>query len=121
MCMAAILLILSCGAALPPTTTQPFEGAIAAAANYDFARAAELYRAAAASDPDLHRRDQAALRVANIEWRIQHDVAAAERDLERVSKEGEEYPNALMDRSRIAAELQEDFPAARAAAERALS
>ncbi|HSP16516.1 MAG TPA: hypothetical protein VLV78_17360 [Thermoanaerobaculia bacterium] len=114
----ASLLIFSAAATPAPS---PFEAAAVAAANYDFVRAADLYRAGAANDPDPKRRDLAAIRLANIDWRIRHDAATAERDLQLVREDGEEWANAWTERARMAAELRSDFTAERELAARAMA
>ncbi len=91
-----------------------------AAATLDFVRARELYRKTMNSAPDRKQRDQAALRLANLEWRLDRDATAAERDLAAISDESEQASAAWVERARIAGEVREDFAAAAAAAEHAL-
>src|SRR5476651_1228917 len=119
--LASLLVLGAATRSAPPAPGPPFEAAVVAASNFEFTRAAELYRVAAASDPDPRQRDLAALRLANIEWRIEHDATAAGRDLDLVRENGGESPNAWIQRARIAAELRADFPAARELAGRGLS
>lgn len=91
-----------------------------AAARLDFDRARELYRAAMDRDPDLKQRDRAAVRLGNIEWRLDRDAAAAERDLARVGDDSEQAAAAWIERARLAAEVREDFAASAAAAQHAI-
>jgi hypothetical protein len=118
--LAILASLLIFGAAATPAPSS-FEAGAVAAANYDFVRAADLYRAAAANDPDPKRRDLAAIRLANIDWRIRHDAAAAERDLQLVRQDGEEWANAWTERARMAGELRSDFSAERELAARAMA
>lgn len=119
--LASLLVLGAATRSAPPAPGPPFEAAVVAASNFEFTRAAELYRVAARSDPDPRQRDLAALRLANIEWRIEHDATAAGRDLDLVRENGGESPNAWIQRARMAAELRADFPAAREFAGRGLS
>jgi hypothetical protein len=118
--LAILASLLIIGAAANPAPS-PFEAAAVAASNYDFIRAADLYRSAATSDPDPKQRDLAAIRLANIDWRIRHDAAAAERDLQLVREDGEERANAWIERAKMAAELRSDFVAERELAARAMA
>src|SRR6266700_3406955 len=72
-----------------------------AAANLDFDHARALYRTAMDHDPDEKQRDRAAVRLANIEWRLDHDAAAAERDLARVNDASEQASASFIERARI--------------------
>src|SRR6266852_5644902 len=104
------------------SSTQPQTAdADQAAANLDFDRARKLYRAAMDHDPDPKQRDRAAVRLGNIEWRLDHDAVAAERDLARVNDASEQATAAWIERARIAAELREDFSAAATAAQHAIT
>jgi hypothetical protein len=92
---------LACG----QTSKTPFDDAVAAIDNHDFPHARELYRQAAASDPDLKQRDIAIIRLANIEWRVDHDAAAARTTLARITPESEQAANAWIERARIEGEF----------------
>src|SRR5438034_223200 len=120
--IASLLLIVACAA---PAQAPPNPGAFAAAstseANLDLAAARRLYRQAASSDPDPRQRAEAALHLANIEWRIDHDLAAAEKDLVLVPADSELAPVAWVERARVNAEVRGNFPAARDAAQHALA
>ena len=92
-----------------------------AADHLDFQHARELYRKAIEGDPDPKQRDLAALRLANIEWRLDHDAAAAERDLARIADDSERATAAFIEVARLHEELRGDFAAAATAAQRAQS
>jgi hypothetical protein len=116
--MLNVLALLLFAAAVP--ADHAFDAASAAAASLDFAKAKELYRIAANDDPDPRQRDLAAVRLANIEWRIDRDAAAAEKDLARVADASEQAAPAWIERARLNAELRENYAAAREAAKHAL-
>jgi hypothetical protein len=115
--LTSLLLAIACTA---PAQT-PFAAATTAEANLDLASARKLYRQAAQSDPDPKQRAQATLHLANIEWRVDHDLAAAEKDLELVPADSELIAVAWAERARLNAEVRGDFDAARTAAGRAIS
>ena len=98
-----------------------FEEATTAATNRDFAKARELYRVAAAEDPNPRQRDLAAVRLSNIEWRIFHEPDAAEKDLAMVRDESEQAAPAWIQRARLNADLRENYAASREAAQHALA
>jgi hypothetical protein len=111
----AILLIASTTAVRSQTLD-----ADEAAAHLDFDRARQLYRAAIEHEPDAKQRDRAAVRLGNIEWRLDHDADKAERDLARVADDSEQAAAAWIERARLAADLREDFRASAAAAQHAM-
>ncbi len=108
---------VACGAA----SKAPFDDAVTAVDNHDFARARELYKQAAESDPDPKQRDVAILRLANIQWRVDHDSAAARTTLARIGSESEQAARALIERARLEGELLGDFEAQRSFAVRAIA
>lgn len=111
-------LVASCGFA---ASKSPLDDAEAAVENHDFGRARELYRQAAVSEASPHRRNTARLRLANIEWRIDHQPAAARATLAGIDAASEDAAALWVERSRIDAELTGDFGAARAAATKAIA
>jgi hypothetical protein len=108
-----ILLALSC-AATPPD--RAFDEAEAIAHQQDQKRVRDLYRAAAKGDPDPLRREKAALRAANLEWRVFRSAAAARELLAPL-----DTTDAHCERARVELELTHDISAARAAATKALA
>jgi tetratricopeptide (TPR) repeat protein len=86
----------------------------------DLGRARELYRKAAATDPDPRRRDKATIRVARIDWHVFHDAASARATLAKVPATSAEAAQAALTAARFELSLARDYGAARAAAERAL-
>src|SRR4051794_41050831 len=114
----ALVLVMLASAA---RADSPFAAAAAAESNLDLASARGLYRQAAQSDPDPRQRAEAALRLASIEWRIDRDLAAGEKDLALIPADSELAPAAWVQRSRINAEVRGDFAAARDAAQRGLA
>lgn len=119
--MRSLLLTSLLFAACTASAQSPFAAATAAEANLDLASARKLYRQAAQSDPEPRQRGQAALRLANIEWRIDHDLAAAEKDLELVPDDSELLAVAWTERARLNGEVRGDFAVARTAAQRGLA
>ena len=97
--MLYLVALLLFAAAIP--ADHAFDAASAAATSLDFAKAKELYRIAATQDPDPKQRDLAAVRLANIEWRIDRDAAAAEKDLARVADASEQAAPAWIERARL--------------------
>ncbi len=118
--LVALSLALLCVAA-DVSPNNAFDAAGAAASSLDFAHARELYRVAAKDDPDPKQRALAALKLANIEWRIDHDLAAAEKDLALVPEESEEAAAAWIERAKLNAEVRGDFAEAGVAATHAMS
>jgi hypothetical protein len=102
------------------TADHAYDAAEAAVSRLDFGSARELYRLAMVEDPNPKQRDAAAVRLANIEWRIDHDPAAVEKDLARIQDDSEQAASAWIERARMKMELGEDFKAARDAAKHAL-
>src|SRR5258708_27619786 len=118
----ALALVLTLVASLAcAASTSPFDDAVAAAENHDFRKARELYGKAAASDEDPRRRNTARLKLANIEWRIDHQPDTARATLAGIAETSEDAARAWVERSRIDAELTGDFTAARASAEHAIT
>lgn len=115
--LLALLLLTSCAKA----AESPFDAAEAAVADSKFGKARELFREAAAKDTDPSRRDKAAIRLANIEWRAFHDADAARRALALVRPDGDAAADALLERARLEAQLVRDLPAARKAADAAIA
>jgi predicted negative regulator of RcsB-dependent stress response len=102
-------------------TTSPFDDAVAAAEGYNFRRAETLFREAAKIDTDPRRRDLARIRLASIQWRIEHQPAEARKTLAAVGGKSEQAALAWVERARIDAELLGDFAAARADAQHAVA
>jgi hypothetical protein len=101
--VAALLfttLIVNCrgGAA-----SNAFDAAEDAIGKNKFEKARALYR---------KQRDRALLALANLEWRIFHEDAAARTTLARVAPDSSEYANALSERARLEDERAADFIAA---------
>ncbi|HKO54474.1 MAG TPA: hypothetical protein VJ276_01270 [Thermoanaerobaculia bacterium] len=115
--LLAVVLLTACAKA----AESPFDAAEAAAADDKFGKARELFREAAAKDADPTRRDKAAIRLANIEWRAFHDAAGGRRALALVRADGDSASDALVERARLEAELVRDLPAARRAADAAIA
>src|SRR3954447_9126965 len=101
------------------TPAHAFDAAEGAASSRDFDSARALYRLAMEKDPDPKQRDLAALRLAKIEWRIDHDAAAAKRELARIPDDHEEGADAWIERARIEGELIGNFATSRKAAQHA--
>jgi hypothetical protein len=112
-----LLLLTACAKA----AESPFDAAEEAVADSKFGKARELFREAAAKDADPSRRDKAAIRLANIEWRAFHNAAAGRRALALVRPDGDAAADALIERARLEAELVRDLPAARRAADAAIA
>jgi hypothetical protein len=102
-------LLVNCRGAASPNAFDAAEDAIG---NNKFEKARELYREAADKDPDRKQRDRALLALANIEWRIFHEDAAARTTLARVAADSSEYANALSERARMESERAADFTTA---------
>ena len=123
--MKPFIAILLCAALLAGchggTSANAFDAAEEAVGNNRFAKARELFREAAEKDPDRKQRDRALLALANIEWRIFHDDAAARATLARVGSNSGEHANALSERARMEAERSENFAAAQRFAHEAAS
>ncbi|MBV9497278.1 MAG: hypothetical protein JOZ54_23785 [Acidobacteria bacterium] len=117
--VAILLLVLVSGCA--KAAEAPFDAAEAAIADDKFVKAKELFRLAAEKESDPDRRDKAAIRLANLEWRAFHDVAAARTALTLVRPDGEAIADALLERARLEAEYLRDLPAARKAADEAIA
>ncbi|HEV7919655.1 MAG TPA: hypothetical protein VGR02_02575 [Thermoanaerobaculia bacterium] len=115
--LVLFLLTVACARA----AESPFDAAEAAVADSKFDKARELFREAAGKDSDPSRRDKAAIRLANIEWRAFHDAAAGRRALALVRADGDMATDALLERARMEAELVRDLPAARRAAGEAIA
>jgi hypothetical protein len=115
--VAATLLVVFAVATPPPPAT--IEDAQRAVANNDYTRARDLYSRAIEHIADARQRDRALITLANIDWRVFHDGAAARAALDRVSEGSNEVGQAIVERARIAAELDRDGPAAIAIAKRA--
>src|SRR5437763_1431073 len=113
----ATVFLVFCAAAPPPPAL--IEDAQRAVANNDYTRARDLYSQAIDHITDAHQRDRALVTLANIDWRVFHDAAAARAALDRVPETSSELGRAIVERARIAAQLEQDWPAARAIAKRA--
>jgi hypothetical protein len=111
-----LIFALACGGA----GESPFDAAQTAIANVELGRARQLLRQAQRDDGDPARRDKAALALARMEWRVDHDPVAARRDLARIDASGEQEVDALIERARLEWELVRDRAAARQAAGRAI-
>lgn len=105
-----LLVVLACKGS---SALSPFDEA--ESMTRDLGRARELYRQAAASDPDPKRRDKALIRAARIDWHVFQDAAAARATLAKLQNF-----DAALELARIEIHLTRDFNAARAAADRAL-
>jgi hypothetical protein len=116
-----LFLLLVASAACGGPSKTPFDDAVAAIANHDFRRARELYREAATNEPDPKQRDMALIRLANIEWRADHDPAAARATLGRITPESEQAANAFIERARIEGELVGNFDRQRTLAAQAIT
>jgi hypothetical protein len=115
--VVALLFLAACAKA----AEAPFDAAEAAAADSRYDKARELFREAAQKDPDPARRDKAAIRLANIEWRAFHDAEGGRRALALVKAGSDVAADALIERARLEAELVRDLPAARKAADEAIA
>ena len=115
--MLTLLALLLATAAVP--ADHAYDAAEEAVSRRDFAAARELYRLAMTEDPDPKQRDAASVHLANLEWRIDHEPAAAERDLARIRDDSEQAAAAWIERARMKMELGDDFGAAREAAKHA--
>jgi hypothetical protein len=115
--IVATALLAFCAAAAPPPAT--IEDAQRAVANNDYTRARDLYSRAIDHITDSHQRDRALITLANIDWRVFHDAAAARAALDRLPDGSSELGRSIVERARIASELEHDGPAGRAIAKRA--
>ncbi|HYC87643.1 MAG TPA: hypothetical protein VEO54_00400 [Thermoanaerobaculia bacterium] len=88
-----LLLVFACAAAKPP-----FDEAEALQNGQQQDRVRDLYRAAAKSDPDPLRREKAALRAADLEWRVFRNAAAARELLGTLDTTDAWLQRARMDR-----------------------
>jgi hypothetical protein len=93
----------------------PFDRARRAAERGEVREAAKLFAEAAQTETNGERREDAVLRLANIEWRILRETAAARKRLTDL-----DTAKAHIELSRIALEVKDDATA-RAEAERALA
>lgn len=118
---ALLLTLVLAGPIAHAASTSSFDDAVAAAEGYDFRRAETLFREAAKSDADPRRRDIARIRLASIQWRIEHRPALARQTLAAIGGNSEQAAVAWVERARIDAELTGDFAAARLAANRAIA
>jgi hypothetical protein len=103
-------LLAGCRRETPRVT---FDAAEREAANSKFARARELFRRAAIDERDPTQRARAYVALANIEWRIFHEPAAAREALGHVTPSSSEYVVALIERARLEFELVHDDATAR--------
>jgi hypothetical protein len=106
-----LLLVFACAASQPP-----FDEAESLANTQKQDRVRDLYRAAAKSDPDPLRREKAALRAANLEWRVFRNVAAARGLLGTL-----DTTDAWLEQARISLEAEKNFGAARTSVQKALA
>lgn len=99
-------------------TSTPFDRATAAASSGDFKEAGKLFATAVESEPEPARREEAALRLANLEWRAlrKHDEARA-RLARLAATAAKPFPVHL--EAARAATADHDYAAARAATQRA--
>jgi len=118
---ALLFTLLLAGPIAHAASTSPFDDAVAASEGYDFRKAEVLFREAAATDADPRRRDIARIRLASIQWRIEHQPAEARKTLAAIGGNSDQAAIALVERARIDAELLGDFGAARAGAQRAIA
>jgi hypothetical protein len=112
--IALTLFLLACHGAAK-NSGSAFDRAGSAAGNGNFREARELYAAAAAGDADPERREIAAIRLANIEWRVFREHAAARARLQKIGS-----ANAHIELARVAIDLR-DYPTARDEAGKALA
>jgi len=110
----AFVLLLACHGANRGNGSS-FERGMRAAGNGDYKKAAALLADAASAEPDRERRNDAIVRLANIEWRGFRDHGAARARLRAL-----DTVDAHVELARIAADLG-DFPAARAEAKKAIA
>lgn len=113
--LALIALVLVPANACADETGTSFERASRAAARSRMHEAAELYALAARNDADPEKRRDAELRLANIEWRVFHDFAAARNRLQTMNS-----ADAHIELARIATE-QKDYATARTEARKAIA
>lgn len=109
----ALLVLLSCGREATGQTA--LEQARQAYGREDFKKAAKLFDEASRTEAREEDRQEATVRLANLEWRIFRDTASARARLQRV-----ETANAHLELSRIAGELR-DYTAARAESRSAIA
>ena len=119
------LLVLVLGApAAPGAQAVPnanlYEQAEEAATRPDVGKARDLFKQAAALDPDPIRRDRASIRAANLEWYVFQDSDAARALFDRVGDQSPERSSAWSERARMEVELTADYAAAVTSAGRAL-
>jgi hypothetical protein len=113
--LLALIVVLACA----QSSGSSFDQAASAAASAKFREAAKLYADAAQTDADPVRRAKAAVRLANIEWRVLRQYDDARTRLRRVAAgEHESFP-ARLELVRVSLE-RKDFAAARADAAEAL-
>jgi hypothetical protein len=119
---SALLILAVAAAAAAATTPSPsfFDQAQAASTSRGLAKARDLYRQAAESDPDPDRRDKAAIEAAILEWYVFHDTDAARSLFARVGDTSREASRSWSERASMEIELTRDFDAARIAAAKAM-
>lgn len=101
---------------LAATASGPYDQAEQLATSQHQDRVRDLYTLAAANDPDPLRREKAAVRAANLEWRVFKNAAAARKLLDGVTT-----ADSWLQRSQMERELNHDYAAARDAAAKAMS
>ena len=99
-------------------TGSPFDRASAAVSRGDFKEAATLFAAAAEAEPDLARREEATLRLANIEWRVLAKRDAARARLAKLAATAAKPFPVHLEAARAAA-ADHDYAAARTSTQRA--
>jgi hypothetical protein len=122
MTRTAFLLLLAFLAACrtaPPTPSGAYDEAENLSYGAELGKARDLFKQAAANDPDPVRRQRAAIRAASLEWLVFSDAAAARVLLARVPDDSREAAGAWRQRAMLETELTHDFEAARTAARRA--
>ncbi|HVG24978.1 MAG TPA: hypothetical protein VND45_12535 [Thermoanaerobaculia bacterium] len=107
-----LLLLLSCSSA----PASPFDEAESLANTQKQGRVRDLYREAAKSDPDPQRREKAAIRAAQLEWRVFRNAAAARQLLGTL-----DTSDAWLEQARVSLELERNYAAARASVQKALA
>ena len=97
-----------------------YEQAEVASTRPDVGKARDLFKQAAALDPDPLRRDRAAVRAASLEWHVFQDAGAARTLLDRVGDQSPERSSAWSERARMETELTAEYAAAVTSASNAL-
>jgi hypothetical protein len=114
--LSVSLFLVACGGEASDAKHPAFDAAEVAVSQYEFRRAADLFRQAIQAETDPDRRARAAARAAHIEWKMFGDANAA-----RAILKGRTDAPSLLQRSRMETELTRDFAAAHSAAVQAQS